>query len=355
MPKLKKYKVILDGKEREIKAGEKVYASIPVKVKAIDKENKRLTMVASTQDKDRHGDTILQDGWDLVPFQKNPVILNSHNYHDATEVIARAENIRVEGKGKKAKLVMDWVFAVDENPKAKVIFDLYAGGFLHASSVGFIPRKFAEDEDGNRDWFVIEEAELLEVSAVSVPANAMALAKQKGIDIDLLNHKKEQYDDEDDDDGDEPEDGDEPKPKDDDEIRENNENEEDDGEKSAGDCDCGKGKPKENDDEDDEDEQAAGDEDSDEDGESEAEEQDIEVDDEQEPEAAPKKLSYKQRIVKAIKRIETREEKYLRKVLVVLNSLASDHENTKNLGKKTQNQIRKRKVNQAIRMLNKIK
>jgi HK97 family phage prohead protease len=169
-----------------LKVGEKAITSMPVSVKAIDKENFRLTMVASTQDVDRHGDTVLQAGWDIKPFGKNPVILNSHNYYDATEVIARAENTRVEGKGKRAKLIQEWVFAVNENPKAKIIFDLYAGGFLHASSVGFIPRKFAEKPDGSRDWFVIEQAELLEVSAVSVPANAMALAKSKGIAVDEL-------------------------------------------------------------------------------------------------------------------------------------------------------------------------
>lgn len=159
---------------------------MPVTIKGIDKENYTLTMVASTQDVDRHGDTVIQAGWDLKPFDKNPVILNSHKYNDATEVIARAENNRIEGKGKRAKLIQEWVFAVNENPKAKIIFDLYAGKFLHASSVGFRPTKFAEKPDGTRDWFVIEEAELLEVSAVSVPANAMALAKAKGIDVDEL-------------------------------------------------------------------------------------------------------------------------------------------------------------------------
>lgn len=174
--------------KRKLQAGTRAYASMPVTIKGIDKETYRLTMVASTQSVDRHGDTIMQDGWDIGPYAKNPVILNSHNYYDATEVIARAENTRIEGKGKRAKLVQEWVFAVNENPKAKIIFDLYAGGFLHASSVGFIPRKFAEKPDGTRDWFVIEEAELLEVSAVSVPANATAtLAKSIGVsEADIL-------------------------------------------------------------------------------------------------------------------------------------------------------------------------
>lgn len=162
----------------QLKAGNKAHISMPVTVKGIDKENYTLTMVASTQKEDRHGDIVMQDGWDLKPYKKNPVILNSHNYDDATEVIAKAISTTIEGKGANSKLVQVWKFAVEENPKAKIIFDLYAGGFLHASSVGFIPKKFKED-----DYFTIEEAELLEVSAVSVPANATAtLAKSIGVE-----------------------------------------------------------------------------------------------------------------------------------------------------------------------------
>jgi len=170
-----------------IKSGKKSLTSIPVEIKDINKEKYTLTMIASSQDVDRHGDTILQDGWDLKHFKKNPVILNSHNYNDATEVIARATKTWIEGKGKKSKMLQTWEFAVDANPKAKIIFDLYAGGFLHASSVGFIPTEFDKQKDGSTDYYTIKSAELLEVSAVSVPANAAAtLAKSIGIDTDEL-------------------------------------------------------------------------------------------------------------------------------------------------------------------------
>lgn len=168
--------------ELKLKKGIKSYASLPVEIKGINKENYTLDAIFSTQDVDRHGDTVMQDGWDLKHFKKNPVILNSHNYGDAAEVIGRADNVRIE----KKKLEGVITFAVNENPKAKVIFDLYAGGFLSAFSVGFIPKKFKENKDGTVDWWNIEEAELLEVSAVSVPANARALAKAKGIDTDAL-------------------------------------------------------------------------------------------------------------------------------------------------------------------------
>jgi hypothetical protein len=95
-------------------------------------------------------------------------------------------------------MLQTWKFAVDANPKAKIIFDLYAGGFLHASSVGFIPTEFDKQKDGSTDYYTIKQAELLEVSAVSVPANAAAtLAKSIGIDTDELKGAIKVLDDDD--------------------------------------------------------------------------------------------------------------------------------------------------------------
>jgi len=130
--------------------------------------------VFSTSNEDRHGD-IVKQGWELGNFKKNPVIINSHNYDDVAEVIGRAINIKVVDN----KLQGDIEFAVKENPKAKVIYDLYANGFLNAFSVGFIPKLISDKGE-------MERSELLEISAVSVPANAMALAKKKGIKIEKL-------------------------------------------------------------------------------------------------------------------------------------------------------------------------
>ncbi len=151
-----------------------MYQVIGVTIKEVDTTNNILEAIFSTADEDRHGDIVMQN-WDLKSFKKNPVILNSHNYGDATEVIGKTLKIGVSDGQLAGKIQ----FAVNENPKAKIIFDLYAGGFLNAFSVGFIPKEF--DDKGK-----ILKSELLEVSAVSVPANAYALAKQKGIDVDKL-------------------------------------------------------------------------------------------------------------------------------------------------------------------------
>ena len=155
----------------------KQFQVFQIEKKSVDVDKASLDAIFSTSDEDRHGDVVVQN-WDLRAFKKNPVILNSHNYDDAVEVIGRATNVKVVDGKLEGKII----FAVNENPKAKVIFDLYAGGFLNAFSVGFIPQEFDKD-------YKILKSELLEVSAVSVPANARALAKAKGIDIDALETK----------------------------------------------------------------------------------------------------------------------------------------------------------------------
>jgi len=167
----------------------KIIEQFGIQLKGVDKETHSLEAIFSTADMDRHGDIVHQN-WDLEHFNQNPVILNSHNYSDATETVGKAVNTRIEN----GKLVGKIVFAVAENPKAKVIFDLYAGGFLNAFSVGFMPLDFNEKGE-------IIRSSLLEVSAVSVPANAYALAKQKGIDVGALENKDYEQSTEEDDGG----------------------------------------------------------------------------------------------------------------------------------------------------------
>lgn len=147
---------------------------MPISIKAVDEDKHTLQAVFSNDKQDRHGDVVLQN-WDLKSFKKNPVILNSHNYYDATEVIGKATKIKVVDNQLEGEIE----FAVGANPRADVIFELYKGGFLNAFSVGFIPLEFSAKGE-------IIKSELLEVSAVSIPANTYALAKAKGINVSKL-------------------------------------------------------------------------------------------------------------------------------------------------------------------------
>lgn len=159
-----------------------LYEILKITKKEVDEAKSTIDAIFSTDDEDRHGDIVVQN-WDLKNFKKNPVILNSHNYGDAMEVIGKATNVKIVDGKLEGKIQ----FAVGENPKAKIIFDLYKGGFLNAFSVGFIPREWSDANE-------ILKSELLEVSAVSVPANAMALAKAKGIEVEKLYEQNYLYD-----------------------------------------------------------------------------------------------------------------------------------------------------------------
>lgn len=318
-------------KRKELKINQKLVQNFLVEVKGVDKEKHTLTAIVSTQDTDRHGDIVMQDGWDLKHFKKNPVILNSHNYGDATEVIGKATRTEVVGKGKSAKLEQDIQFAVNENPKAKVIFDLYAGGYLSAFSVGFIVRAFNE-EDGKTDYWTIKEAELLEVSAVSVPANARALAKAKGIEVEVL---EKDIDDEENEDVEIPDEDHDPE--------------------ACEEVDCPKCEEAEEEvTPDPAPEDAPEPETPPEDPEPEAEpETPVEEEPEapeEEPAPEPVQASFKRRALVAIHNISARERKQYERAGAIIQRILEGNENT-HLPKKTQEQIRKRMVNQAIRAL----
>ena len=113
-----------------------------IDVKKVDKENASLHAIFSTQHEDRHGDKVIQEGWDLKNFKKNPVILNSHQYGDVTEIVGKGSKLKID----KGRLEGDIKFAVNENPKAKIIFDLFAGGYAKAVSVGFMVKEYDEKD-----------------------------------------------------------------------------------------------------------------------------------------------------------------------------------------------------------------
>ena len=123
--------------------------------------------VASDETVDREGEVVKAEGWDLTSFKKNPVFLWSHNagFGEQRPPIGKVTNLKLDGKKLTFKPIFDMAdeFAAD-------IFRKFKDGFLNAFSVGFIPL-----ERDPKDASKIIGAELLEISAVNVPANPKAL------------------------------------------------------------------------------------------------------------------------------------------------------------------------------------
>jgi len=192
--------------------------------------NSCLDFVSSDATLDRYNEIIIPSGWNLTTYQRNPVFQNAHQYGDIIFTLGKALITEVRQVGRDTScapsgpvLFQRIQFAVDANPVARIAYALYAGKFLNTVSVGFIPTRWL-DADGTEyttqhgtriasslsspggegqgeeapprsnaptlqrsngpSSFTRKylEQELLEVSAVAIPANpnALALAYKSG-------------------------------------------------------------------------------------------------------------------------------------------------------------------------------
>lgn len=165
----------------EFEGGRTLRGSFDTEVKAGDGDSRQVQFTISTGSTDRMNDRIDPKGWKLDRYRKNPVVLWAH---DASLLpIARADKVWIEGDSLKA--IATFV------PKATLRFadtvlELIKGGFLSATSVGFMPLKWAFADDQARGFGIdFIESELLEFSIVPIPANAEALIEGKAAGIDI--------------------------------------------------------------------------------------------------------------------------------------------------------------------------
>lgn len=128
---------------------------------------------------DRDGDILRASGVDFSNYMKNPVFLSFHNSREFP--LGKVTKFWVEGNEVKAIVYFPTLeeLATDPNnasEKAKLVdftYHCYKTGMLNAVSVGFIPIEWIETENG----YDILKWELLEFSAVAVPANQDAIAQ----------------------------------------------------------------------------------------------------------------------------------------------------------------------------------
>lgn len=152
--------------------------TINFRLGSFDDDKRTFTAIASSPLLDRQGDIIDQAGWDVEHFKNNPVIPWAHDYDQPP--IARAIQVGVVDGLLK--------FTYQAPPAtmyefADLIWNFYRNQYMFAFSVGFIPH----EAQGN----VLTECELLEISAVVVPANAQALAlAYKSGDMDIRQAKQ---------------------------------------------------------------------------------------------------------------------------------------------------------------------
>ena len=130
-----------------------------------------IEFVASTANAARDKIEIDQAGWKLDNYRKNPVVLWMHDYWGERPPIGRAE-VSLSGNELICRIWFDQgdPFAVDVERK-------YRNGFLNAVSVGWDTLEWTRLEEGEARMRVTS-AELLDISAVSVPGDPDALMRR---------------------------------------------------------------------------------------------------------------------------------------------------------------------------------
>jgi len=140
---------------------------------------------ASTTSVDRSADVILSSAWNksggLNNFKANPILLFNHNYD---KPIGKVVEMGTDSMGLKIKGII--------SKSAGDVYNLVKEGVLTTFSVGFLIKDAEYDKE--KDGLVVKDAELLEISVVSVPCNqdaTFSVAKSFDNQTDYLTFRKQ--------------------------------------------------------------------------------------------------------------------------------------------------------------------
>lgn len=164
--------------KRDPRTIHRTYGSVS-KAGTFDREERTGVFTITTPTVDSYGDIVMPQGAKMERFRKNPVIPWAHQYGQPPVAKSLSEKVTPDvGIDSQAKFA-----GAEEYPFADQVFRLYVGGYLNATSVGFLPIRYEKRlvtpaEGGNPTWmggYVFHEWELLEYSMLPVPANKDAL------------------------------------------------------------------------------------------------------------------------------------------------------------------------------------
>ena len=163
-------------------------------VKALGGHDSRLIQFKITDETvDRMSDVLKIDGWMTENFEANPVVLFGHSHYDPP--VGKAVTLDVQKRKKQILSVTEFT-PKDLYPMGYMMYQMYLKGFMNAVSVGFQPLEYAfvssetDAERARKAGIDFLKHDLLEYSAVPVPANPKALVEAKGLGIDVAPLKK---------------------------------------------------------------------------------------------------------------------------------------------------------------------
>src|SRR5580693_1263960 len=110
-------------------------------------EEKWSDVIISTEDIDRSGEIVRQNGWELANYKNNPIVLWSHDYYSLPIGVC-TETYLTEKNGVPALSARGVFYLADINPLAQQIRHMYDYGVKSGlgvgctTSVGFILKEF---------------------------------------------------------------------------------------------------------------------------------------------------------------------------------------------------------------------
>ncbi len=155
------------------------------RVKETNDGRRIFSMIGSTPNIDRDGDTINQKGWVTKHYKKNSVVQWAHDHK--IPAIAKVNKFSINGalRFNEIEFPKEGV-----HPLADMIASLMEDGFIKSGSVGFMPIKSEKREMSDKekeaepDYFCqpvnFEKQELLEFSICNVGSNRDALVDHLG-------------------------------------------------------------------------------------------------------------------------------------------------------------------------------
>lgn len=166
------------------KNGSKVYKNFKTD-DVEDVGHNALVFTVSTNEIDRDGDVVDVHGLSADSYMRNPVFLYGHDYNSLP--IGRTTRLHTQQDGDVQKLKARVEFTPDSAYSAgysgitgQTVRRMYVKNFLNATSIGFTPletQPLVDKRVGN-PGNVYLRSDLLDISAVAVPANASALMER---------------------------------------------------------------------------------------------------------------------------------------------------------------------------------
>jgi len=159
---------------------------------AVDLGDRMVRFCISKEVQDRDGDILIAEGCDFTNFAKNPQFLGFHDSWNYPLGVPKKWWVDRNTKSVYADVYFPTIAELSTDPanpseRAKLVdftYNCYKTGLLKAVSVGFRVQEYEKNKETEYGW-IIKKWELLEFSAVPVPANQDALmvaAKNYGVD-----------------------------------------------------------------------------------------------------------------------------------------------------------------------------